>query len=95
MNTYKVKSTLKHNDTVYNKGDKVDLNEKEAKQLLSDKVVSEVGADEDEETPTQPAVNNVEREGEDTEGDQKVEEGDATEETEEETKEEEKEEEQL
>ncbi len=77
MSTYKVKSTLKHNGQVYEKGTVVDLDGKTAEILLNDGVIVDTNTnDEDEEVTTpQPAVNNVTRENDDVEGDTSVEAG--------------------
>lgn len=78
MSTYKVKSNLKHDGKKYKKGDEVELNEEQAKQLLKDGVVVDPKAKEDEEGKRknpQPPVNNVKREGDNVKGKQKVEPG--------------------
>ena len=78
MSDYKVKSNLKHDGTDYPKGSTIDLDEATAEGLLADGVIADPNAQEDEdvETPNpQPAVNNVKREGDDVDGDAKVEGG--------------------
>ena len=74
---YRVKSNIKHDGQVYSKGDKIELKEEVATNLLSDGIIvatSETIEDEDRETP-QPPVNTVKRDGEETEGEASIEEG--------------------
>lgn len=77
MSMYKVKSNLQHDGKAYEKGDEVELDEKQAKQLLQDGVVVDPNEKEDEEEKDspQPSVNNVKRKGDDVEGEAKVEPG--------------------
>jgi len=78
--TYKVKSNLKHDGNLYTRGKKVELDEEVAMQLLNDQVIVEIENDieEEEKISPQPAVNNVNRKGEETDGEAKVEPGKVT-----------------
>ena len=78
--TYKVKSNLKHDGNLYTRGKKVELDEEVATQLLNDQVIVEIENDieEEEKTSPQPAVNNVTRKGEETDGKVEVEPGKVT-----------------
>lgn len=78
MSTYKVKSNLQHDGKAYKKGDDVELDEAQAKQLLQDNVVvdpNDKDDEGDENASPQPSVNNVKREGDDVDGEAKVEPG--------------------
>ena len=77
---YKAKSNLKHDGNLYTKGKKVELDEEVAEKLLNDKVIVEIENDieEEEKTSPQPAVNNVTRKGEETDGEVEVEPGKVT-----------------
>ena len=78
--TYKVKSNLKHDGNLYTRGKKVELDEEVATQLLNDQVIVEIENDieEEEKISPQPAVNNVTRKGEETDGEVEVEPGKVT-----------------
>ena len=74
---YKAKSNIKHDGNLYTKGKKVELDEEVAEKLLSDQVIVEIENDieEDEKISPQPAVNNVKRENERTDGKVEIEPG--------------------
>ncbi len=78
MSKYLVKSNLKHDGVDYVKGDTVEIEGEAAEVLLRDRIIAdpnESSEDDEEGTSPQPAVNDVSREGENVEGDQKVEPG--------------------
>ena len=78
MSDYKVKSNLRHNGKDFKKGDVIDLDEATAEALLNDNIIVDVNAEdvEDEEIETpQPPVNEVKREGDQVDGEVKVEPG--------------------
>ena len=78
--TYKVKSNLKHDGILYIRGKKIELEEDVATKLLNDNIIVEIDNDveEDEKISPQPAVNNVTRKGEETDGEFEVEPGKVT-----------------
>ena len=75
--TYKVKSNLKHDGTLYIRGKKIELEEDVATKLLNDNIIVEIDNDveEDEKISPQPAVNNVTRKNESTDGKVEIEPG--------------------
>ena len=75
--TYKVKSNLKHDGILYIRGKKIELEEDVATKLLNDNIIVEIDNDveEDEKISPQPAVNNVKRENERTDGKVEIEPG--------------------
>lgn len=76
MSNYKVQSNLKHNGTLYAKGETVNLNEDEAKVLLKDNIIVSLGEETvEEEAPVQPAVNKVTHENNEAGGEATVEAG--------------------
>ena len=78
--TYNVKSNLKHDGILYIRGKKIELEEDVATKLLNDNIIVEIDNDveEDEKISPQPAVNNVTRKGEETDGEVEVEPGKVT-----------------
>ena len=73
MNTYKVKSNIKHDGKSYVKGDKISLADEQAELLLKDGIIVNLKTDiEDEEEVVQPAVNEVSREKNETTGEATV-----------------------
>ena len=73
MNTYKVKSNIKHDGKPYVKGDTITLDDEQAKLLLKDGIIVSLKTDiEDEEEVVQPAVNEVSRDKNETTGEATV-----------------------
>lgn len=76
MSTYKVKSNLKHDGKEFAKGDTIELEGEQAKQLLQDGIIvdpnAEGGEGEGEAESPQPPVNTADREGENVEGEREI-----------------------